>query len=85
MPQKMLSPSFTLISFIPVVFSAPIVVVAFQAIVGTRPKECSESPKKPALAVSAIGASSLQGTCTNNLNNYTYQHKKKARLASIMG
>jgi hypothetical protein len=45
MPQKMLSPSFTLISFIPVVFSAPIVVVAFQAIVGTRPKECSESPK----------------------------------------
>jgi hypothetical protein len=45
MPQKMLSPSFTLISFIPVVFSAPIVFVAFQAIVGTKPKECSESQK----------------------------------------
>ena len=36
MPQKMLSPSFTLISFIPVVLSAPIVFVAFQATVSTR-------------------------------------------------
>ena len=38
MPQKMLSPSFTLVSFIPVVLSAPIVFVAFQATVSTRPR-----------------------------------------------
>ena len=46
MPQKMLSPSFTLISFIPAVLSALIVFVASQTIVGTRPKECSEKSKK---------------------------------------
>jgi hypothetical protein len=42
---KNVVPFFYPHSFIPVVFSAPIVVVAFQAIVGARPKECSESPK----------------------------------------
>jgi hypothetical protein len=46
MPQKILCPSLSLISFIPVVLSAPIVFVPFQVIAGTRPKECGEKSNK---------------------------------------